>query len=74
MGNMQEMFDMELPEWMEGSEEAKGSKKAVVAVIVFFVLFFVGNIIPTILQTISLVSFRVEIPVPAHRRRNDRDG
>ena len=60
MGNMQEMFDMELPEWMEGSEEAKGSKKAVVAVIVFFVLFFVGNIIPTILQTISLVSFIIK--------------
>ena len=60
MSNMQEMFDMEIPEWLEESEEARGSKKAVVAVIMFFVLFLVGNVIPTILQMISLVSFIVK--------------
>ncbi|MBQ4522808.1 MAG: CPBP family intramembrane metalloprotease [Lachnospiraceae bacterium] len=60
MSNMQEMFDMELPEWLEESEEARGSKKAIVAVIMFFLLFLVGNVIPTILQMISLVSFIIK--------------
>ena len=60
MSKMQEMFDMEIPEWMEGSEEARGSKNAVVGVIIFFVLFIVGNVIPTILQMVSLVSFIIK--------------
>ena len=57
---MREMFEMEVPEWVESSEESKGNKKTIVAIAIFFVLFVVGNIIPSIFQTISLVSYIVK--------------
>lgn len=60
MNKIKEMFDMEIPEWLEGSEEARGSKKAVLAVLMFFILFFAGNVVPTVLQTVSLVSFVIK--------------